>query len=85
MSTSTGVAPTRTTLVARTDIERHQRDQERVGARRDADPIRHTDARRQLTLEALGFRAENESLAVAHPGDGGKDLIAQRRVLGLEV
>ena len=100
MSTRRGVAPTRTIdagggeegerrrddLVAGSDAERHQRDEQGVGARRDADRRACTPSTaRELTLEAVDLGPPDEPLAVADPGDGGEDLVAQRTVLRLEI
>ena len=44
-------------LVARADAERHQRQQQRVGARRDGDRVRTPSVARQLALERRRPRA----------------------------
>jgi hypothetical protein len=73
MSTSTGVAPRRgrsppsrrtsrsgDDLVARADAERHHRDEQRVGARRDADGVPDAEVRRELAFERLDLGAQDE-------------------------
>ena len=72
-------------LVAGADVERHQRREQRVGARRQADRVRHAEVRAQLALEAFDFRAADEALAVADARDGVEQRLAKRRVLRLEV
>ena len=84
LSTSTGRAPTRDDaagggeerirrcddFVAGADVERHQRREHRVGARRQADGVRITERVAQLSLEAVDFGTADEALAVANAGDG---------------
>ena len=72
-------------LVARTDPEGHQREQDRVGARRHSDGVRHAEHPGQLALERLDLRPHDEPLAVAHARDGGEDLVAERSVLRLQI
>ena len=50
-------------LVARPDPEGHQRDQQRVGARRDADAVGALAVGGDLPLQGLDLRAEDEDLA----------------------
>ena len=72
-------------LVAFADAGRHQRHQQRVGARRYPDCVRHLEVVGEFALEGEDFLAHDAALAVAHPGDGLEELVAQRPVLGLEV
>ena len=88
MSTSTGVAPSRDDaagggeerigaghdLVARADAERHQRREQRVGARRHADRVVHAEVRLELALEPFDLGPVDEALAVADAGDGVEEL-----------
>ena len=45
----------------------------------------HAEGGRELALERLDFRAADEPLAVADAGDRGKDLVAQRTILLLQI
>ena len=99
MSTNTGVAPSRLTvpavakneyverdhLVAGPDAERHQRGQQGVGPRRQADGVRHLEPVGQLVFEGLDFGTEDEALAVGDAGQRVQDLPANRAVLCLQV
>ncbi len=66
-------------FVARADAERHQRDEQRVGARRDGDRVLGLEERRQLALERVDFRAQDEPLAVADARERREELVADRR------
>ena len=71
MSTNTGRAPTRAMVpgggeegvragddfIARADVERHERDQQRIGARGDADAELAARIRRGRGFERLHLRA----------------------------
>ena len=72
-------------FVAGTDVERHQRREERVGAGRHADRVRHAEPCGELAFERLDFGAEDEALAVAHARDGREHFVAKRRVLRGEI
>ena len=72
-------------FVARADAERHHRGQQRVGAGRHRDRFGDLEMRRKLALERIDLRAEDEALAVADPGDGGENLLAERQILRLEI
>ena len=63
-------------LVAGPDIERHQSDQQRIGARRHADRVARLRVSRDLALELDYVRAEDESLRVADFAHRGFDLRA---------
>ena len=60
-------------LVAGRDARRAQRNGERVGAVADADRMARAGRRRELALERLELRAENEPSSIDHPRDGGID------------
>ena len=72
-------------LVARADAERHQRRQQRVGARRDGDGVRDAEVGGELRSSASTSGPHDEPLAVADARDRGEDLVAQRPVLRLEI
>jgi hypothetical protein len=72
-------------LVARPDAEHHQRDQQRIGARRDADAMRGLRIGRHGRLELAGLGPEDELLRLADGGDHRVEVLAKREVLGLEV
>ena len=72
-------------LVAGTDAERHQRDEQRVGARRQADGVRDAEVGRHLALERLDLGAADEPLAVGDPRHRGEDFVADRPVLRLQI
>ena len=62
------------------DVERHQREQQRVGARRYGNRVADAEHRRHLVLERRDLRAHDEALAVADALDRREDLGAQRSV-----
>jgi len=72
-------------LVARLDAEGHQRDNERVGARCDADAVGCARIGRNLALQPLHFGAADEILRVGHAIDGRANLLPNRRILRLQV
>ena len=72
-------------LVARFDVERHQRQEERVGPGRNGDGVRDADEGAELALERLDFGPHDEALAVADACHRREDFIAQRTVLRLQV
>ena len=73
-------------LVARPDAERHQRDEQRVGAGGDADGVLHPEQRRQSRCsKRLDFRAHDEALAVADARRSREHLVADGRELRLEI
>ena len=99
MSTSTGFAPRRamapavakneyvdvTTSSPALDIERHQREQQRVGARRHRDGVAHAEHPRHLFLERGDLGAHDEPLAVADALDRRENLRAKRDVLRMQI
>ena len=72
-------------LIARPHPERHERDEQRVGAGADADGVRHAEQLRHLVLEGFDLRAHDEALAVADAHDRREHLVADARELRLEV
>ena len=72
-------------LVAGPDLERVERDHERVGAVRDPDRVLDAEVRGGLLLEGLDLRAEDEPPRVEDVGDSLLQLLQQRRVLRLDV
>ena len=73
------------TSVAGLDVERHQRQQQRVGARRHGDRVADAEQRRELLLERVDLGAHDEALAVGHAGHRGENLVADRPMLRLEI
>ena len=75
-------------LVARypvTDAHRLEREDERVGAVRDADRVRHAEKRGGLALERLDLGPEDEPPRLEHAPNALLELGDQRRVLRLDV
>ena len=72
-------------LIARTDAERHERQQQRIGARGHADAVRRAAISRDLRLEGAHVLAQDELLAFAHRCDDRHDLSADLRELGLKI
>ena len=72
-------------LVARAHAQSHERDHQRVGARRDADRAGRAGCRRELALERLDLGAADEAAGVDHAGPGGVEGGAELGVLGGEV
>ena len=72
-------------VIAGADLERHERGEERVGARRHPDPVPRADVVRHGLLEDRYLRAHDELLGLEHAVDGLADLVLDRRVLGLEI
>jgi hypothetical protein len=72
-------------FVARLDVERYQRDEERVGAAGANDGVLHADMGRQALLELRDLGAEDVLAVVENLLDAGVDGRFQRPVLGLEV
>ena len=57
-------------LVARADAQRHQREQDRVGAGADAERVLRAGELRQRALEPLDFRPEDEVARAQHAQKG---------------
>ena len=72
-------------LVARLDVERHERQQQRIGARGDGDRVADAEHPRHLAFERGDLGAHDEALAVADPFDRRENLGAKRPVLRLEI
>ena len=72
-------------LIARADVERAQRELQRVGPVAATDGVAHADQRREALFERLHRPAEDEVTAFEHALDGGQDLGFQRRVLRRQV
>ena len=72
-------------LVAATDPERLERDDERVGAVGDSDGVRHAEERSGLVLERLHLGPEDEPARREHGREPLFELRDQRRVLRLHV
>ena len=72
-------------LVAGADVERHQRQQQRIGARRQAEAVLRLRVLGDLRLELGDAGPEDEALLVANLADRRLDLGAQRRVLALQI
>ena len=72
-------------LVARLDVQRHERDEQGVRAGRHADRVAAPAVCGDGLLERLHLRAQDELLRLQHAVDGLAELVAQRRVLRLEV
>ncbi len=72
-------------FVARADAERHEREQQRVGARRDADGVLDAEERGQFPLEAVDLRPHDEALAVGDARHCRENVLAQWTVLRLQI
>ena len=68
-----------------TDLERVEREHDRVGAVGDADRVLDAEVRGGLLLEGADVRAEDEPAGVENLGDSLLQLVQQRRVLRLDV
>ena len=60
-------------------------EDERIGAVRDADRVRHVEIRGRLVLEGLDLGTEDEPARLEHLGEALLQLGDQRRVLRLDV
>ena len=72
-------------LVAMTDAERHQRHQQCVGARGNADPEPCAAIGCDLSLESADLGPEDELLTFADLFDDALDIGAQRLILRSEI
>ena len=72
-------------LVTRPDVERHQRHEQRVGARRDADAVLRPAVGRDLLLQLAHGGTEDEHLRLGDVQHGCIELGLEGAVLGLEV
>ena len=72
-------------LIAGADLERHEREQQRIGARGDADAVAALAVGGDGRLELLDRGPEDEVLARTDLRDRGLDLRLQRLVLRLQI
>ena len=72
-------------LVPRSDAERHQGHEQRIGPRRHRNGMAHSDRGCQFRLESADFGAEDEVLRRADALDRTRDLVANRRILKMKV
>ena len=72
-------------LIAGLDAQRAQRDQQRVRAVADADPVRHAQMLGERALDLGDPRAEDEAARLDHLGDRAGDLLAHLGVLRMRV
>lgn len=72
-------------LVAGTDTCGHQRHQQCVGTRGDGNGMPHTDCASQLGLERSHLGTEDEMLRIADTIDRGAYLVANRRILKVQI
>src|SRR6266850_4712176 len=75
----------RNDFIARFQIDRHQCNEECVGAGRNTDSIGTSAICSDLSFEILDFRTKNESLRFEHSIDGRTNLFFNRRVLRLQI
>ncbi len=68
-------------LIARSDIQRHQRDQQRLRAAGHADAVRGADEARELLLQLRDFRTQDVLAVIQHPLYTRIDRLAQRAIL----
>ena len=72
-------------LVALADAQALQRELDGLGAVGHRDHFPRPQPARELALEGLAFRPQDEPAGVQHPGQRGVDLAAHRAHVGLEV
>jgi hypothetical protein len=72
-------------FVAWLEIERHQRDQNRVGARRHRDRVLRAEEGGALAFKRVDFAPEDEVAGAQHPFEGVGELSVERGVLAVEV
>ncbi len=72
-------------LVARPDPQGHQREEDPVGARRDADRVLDARELGDLRFEVLDFRAEDELPGAQHALEGALELSLESQVLDVQV
>jgi hypothetical protein len=72
-------------LVARLQVQRHHRDQQRLGAAGHGDAMFRAGMRHERGLELLHLGAHDVLAVIQHLLHAHGDLVAQRGVLGLEV
>ena len=72
-------------FVPRLRSQGHQREQQRIRAGRAPNRMRHLAVVGQFPLQGLAFRAQNESLARAHPLQRRQDFVFQFGILRCQV
>ena len=72
-------------LIAAADVERTQREEQRIRAARAADRILGLRQLGDLLLELLDGRSENEELRVDDGHQGGHDFVTDRGVLRAQI
>ena len=72
-------------LVALADAERHQREQERVGAGGDPEGVLHAEEGGAVLLEGLEARTHDEHVRAQHLAEGGLELGLEGAVLRAEI
>ena len=72
-------------LVAGTDTERHQRDEQRIRAARHCDAMARSRERRETTLELRDLRTHDVLPVLQHCIDARTDRAGERRVLRLQI
>ena len=72
-------------LVPRPDPQRHQRQQDRVGAGRNAQRVPRAGQRLEVAFEGLDLRPHDELPAAEDPQKGLRQLGFERVVLGVDV
>jgi hypothetical protein len=72
-------------LVAWFDVQRHQRQQQRVCAGRYRQRVLHTDHGRDFRLKRLQLRPHDKSTMLEHLSEGGLEFGFERVVLGVDV
>ena len=71
--------------IARTDVERHEREQQCIGARGDADAVTALAVAGERGLERLDLGSQDEVLARAHPLERRAHLRGERGVLRFQI
>jgi hypothetical protein len=72
-------------LVPGADAQRHQADQNRIGAAGDADGLRTTTVSGDLLLQIENRRTDSEILGLDNSFDRRENIIANRCKLGLQI
>mmetsp|Transcript_20919 Transcript_20919/g.80520 ORF Transcript_20919/g.80520 Transcript_20919/m.80520 type:complete len:416 (-) Transcript_20919:3495-4742(-) len=72
-------------FIAGLQVQRHQRDEQSLGAAGDTDAMLGAGVGGQSRLHLLDLGAEDVLAVIQHPLDTGVDVVAQGRVLALEV
>ena len=72
-------------FVAGPDVQRHQRQQDRVAARGAGDRVRHVAIRGDRLFQRLAIRPKHEAARCQHPPHGRGDFCGQRLILPAHV